>query len=261
MKNEIDALYLHGGPGCSTVLERHLWKERLPVEWWEQPTPDANAASAYDDLVQAVEDKLTCRAQDAGGPVPIIGHSFGCVLALEMARRVPQHIASLCLMAPVSNLYSVFENFGQLILEDQPELTALSDALAALRGAREPGAFWNLVGNVMAVPTFLDYYWGPKSDQQRDFANQVLAQHTLFNPPFFQAIVNEVLNRELAEAPGGFHGPVQIIQGRFDPLIDLDAELAVWLTRFPHAETVVADTGHLIPLEWDDDRWWKPSGG
>jgi len=56
-------------------------------------------------------------AQDTGGPVHLVGHSFGAVVALHIAARSPALVASLTLYEPV--LFALTRDVGNPVWDEQ----------------------------------------------------------------------------------------------------------------------------------------------
>jgi pimeloyl-ACP methyl ester carboxylesterase len=64
----------------------------------------------YDDLIRGLDI----------GPVPIVGHSFGAMMAAELAAHFPDRVARLVLIAPVglwNDAYPVADIFAAPVLE------------------------------------------------------------------------------------------------------------------------------------------------
>jgi pimeloyl-ACP methyl ester carboxylesterase len=85
----------------------------------------------FQDQVDAVHDLVTDRRL---GPVVVVGHSFGAVVALGLARRYPQDIARMVLVAPGAGgmrsatadlLQAHYIQFSQL-----PVISTVIDAVA-----------------------------------------------------------------------------------------------------------------------------------
>jgi pimeloyl-ACP methyl ester carboxylesterase len=56
--------------------------------------------SAYDARSQARSVRLTCRLLGFRGPVVVVGHSLGGLVAVELARHSPRFISRLVLCSP-----------------------------------------------------------------------------------------------------------------------------------------------------------------
>lgn len=109
----------------------------------ETPMPDHGRSTLEEEIA-----RLTALLERMDGPVHLIGHSYGGAMALELARRQPQCIASLAMYEPVA--------FG--LLRDSSQRDAWREiALVAQRHI-------DLVANGdarTAAIAFLDYWVGP----------------------------------------------------------------------------------------------------
>jgi len=257
--NQNAALFLHGGPGMGTAVERNWWKDRFNVEWWEQPAIPAASQTPFNDLVAATEQKLLARAEVAGGPVPVIAHSFGCALALEMAHRHPQCIAALNLLGAFGDLPLCFLRLAERILSDLSEPSAMQAAIIAAKTTPSSETFWSLLGLIIAHPGFIDHYWAPGSAKPRDFYNQLATTEALMNPAVFQAVMDDYLSHTLPQGVAPYTGPVRVFIGRYDPLLVPEIDYAPWSARFPQATLQVVDTGHYVHLE-SAVGWWRTDG-
>lgn len=102
-------LFLHLGPGGNSGLER-LWLQdyRSRVDFWDQPTN----ISSFDELVQHCNDRFKSETYKG-----IIGHSFGCELALEISRRSSSPI-ELYFISPLHNIPIAFINLARSLTKD-----------------------------------------------------------------------------------------------------------------------------------------------
>ncbi|MCY4333462.1 MAG: alpha/beta hydrolase [Litoreibacter sp.] len=87
----------------------------------------------------------------AGGPVHLVGHSFGGSIALHIARTHPQLVASLCLYEPTSFYVLRFGSHADRRLFQDLEMLGVAIQDAVERGVPEFGAqlmteFWGGLG-------------------------------------------------------------------------------------------------------------------
>jgi pimeloyl-ACP methyl ester carboxylesterase len=137
---------------------------------WPAIEPQSLAAQAQ--LVLAVCD-------DAGGPVDLVGHSFGGSVALKSALLLGDRVSSLVLLEP--NPFHLLEQAGRSAawLETQALRDDVTSRLAAGDRAR-------------AAERFADYWlgegtWDAMPDGRRGAFAEALAQ----NPYEWQAVMNE----------------------------------------------------------------------
>ncbi len=101
-------VFLHGanGPAWDEFLEvlaeeYQVYAPHLPGTTPESPNPQPNAVREVDNLM----DLLICYDEmlselDFDPPVPLVGHSFGGMLACELASMYPEKYSRLSLIAP-----------------------------------------------------------------------------------------------------------------------------------------------------------------
>ncbi len=120
-------LYLHGGPGYNSYAFQDIVGESLSgyrVIYLDQRGCGRSAPLGVDDLsaftVDAMVDDLEAVRDFLGLDrfVPM-GHGFGAVLALEYARRFPQHT----LMVVALNPWVHFPELSRTLLEEASRLT------------------------------------------------------------------------------------------------------------------------------------------
>lgn len=170
-----------------------------------------------------------------GGPVDVIGHSFGATVALRLALERPEMVRSLTLIEPV---------FFALALADQPALEAgfegdtraITDGLAS--------------GDHPAAARAFTALWGDGTDwetipepQQRRLADQM---HLIAGSgPALYGDVGGMLRAGRIEA---LRHPVLLLEGSASPAI-IPAILDGLAARLPQAERVVVEgAGHLLPI-------------
>lgn len=252
------AFYLHGGPGLSATPEREWLGEFLGVYWWDQPYPMPSALHPFTELVDAAETEFYRLAVAAGGKIGLLANSFGANLALFLAYRIPRHISSIVLLNPVHDMRTAFLRLAKRLaasnLSQCGELLATAERLATRIDDREK--FWQLVGAIFSYPDFLDMYWSPHAEHQRQWLKRLMvANPAVFDFEAFQAITNDFLNNPMAIGAVEYRGPVSILLGSHDPLADTRTDGLFWQQYFPQAEIQVVDAGHFSHLELPPERW------
>ncbi len=245
-------MFLHGGPGFSAELERRQYGERLPVHWWDQPRVAADAAQPFDTLVTAARAELVALSERRGAPIALLASSFGAFLAHELLVAVPQRIESVTFSAGILEMRLPFVRLGRR-LGRQLSNTQLQAASQEAEASTDRQAFWTLFGQIAAVPNLFDHYWGPSSTQQRAVMRTLAAEGPLFDLPTVQAVMNELLSREVW-APIRAGVPARVLIGRYDPLAE-ESDVARWHTLLPAAAVELVDCGHFPHLELVPDTW------
>lgn len=188
---------------------------------WPEPTPFAFTTDVA--RVAALVRSLA--------PVHLIGHSYGGLIALHVARAAPAHVRSLAVFDPVA--------FGAL------DPARDDDALAILRA--------------------LDLTWGPTADDRErwlrtfvdfwggDGAWAALREEMRAEFRRVAWVVREGVRTLMDDAApaatyAGLAMPVQLITGERSPL-PAGRVIARLAEALPHARvTVVPGVGHLAPL-------------
>lgn len=249
-------LFLHGGPGLSASPERDRLAQLTGVTWWDQPRSSPAAQGAYADLLAAGEAALLACVDRHGAPCHVLSSSFGAAIAVELAQRLPQHIASLVLLAPSVEPELCYVRLARRLIAAQPDKPALPAALE--RYLADPGdraQFWQLVGAIVAIPAFSQVYWSPDAQAEAAWFDNLLGQTGMFDFPTFQAVLDDhaAAPRRLRRSP--FAGPVSVQFGLHDPLLDPELDAAQWRLRFPQASVTRVDAGHFIHLERPPSEW------
>jgi pimeloyl-ACP methyl ester carboxylesterase len=256
-------LFLHGGPGLCCQAERTLYETSLPVHWWDQPRSVGLMARPYGDLLEFTIDELHRLATAA--PVHIVAHSFGAVLALEAARRAPQCIRTLTLLAPVHDVGATFVQVADALMPSRSAAQRPAVEWARNRYLAQVGDADQLLAlgrAIMANPDFLDVYWAPESRDRRDGFYALMREHTLFDLAVFEAVLRDfVLAAPRPPRPVASAFPVHVVLGRFDLAFDRRVELPYWASCFPSATFRTTSAGHMVQLECPPTTWLEAALG
>ncbi|WP_167760284.1 alpha/beta fold hydrolase [Paraburkholderia pallida] len=258
MNAPLSTLFLHGGPGLSSIAERDLYGHTLPIHWWDQPRSVVLFARPFGALVEAAEDEIRMLADTTGGPIDLLAHSFGAHLALRLIARVPAHVGKLWLLAPVYDIGDAFVRLATRLLTLSPASEPLLAALAEFKATSDYARFARLAVQVTSFANLFELYWGAGANTRRRWYLDLLARQNLVDPSAFEVIVRDFWADPVPPLdPVAGAQKVQLVFGREDPLVDLDAERHTWMQLFPHAQYVELDTGHFVHLEAPASRWWK----
>ena len=247
--------FLHGGPGFSAAMERHFLGDAAGVYWWDQPRPKVGTLSPFADLVDAIIAEFSRKVEEAGASMALLANSFGAQLAQQLAARMPQQISGITLVAPTYDPKDAYITLARR-LHRQTNAPLLESAATALENDKaDIEKFWQLVGAVLSTQGFADLYWSPGFDRQRQWINQALADSAVFDFSANQAILNSFFAQPIVEKPSPFTGPVSIVLGKFDPLMDPAAAHHVWMRHFPQAEVSIVHAGHFPHMECPTEVW------
>jgi pimeloyl-ACP methyl ester carboxylesterase len=75
MNDTTPVLFLHGGPGFSSIAERELYGSELPLHWWDQPRSVVQLEDPFSGLVKSAIEEAARLAARADGKVNLLGHS------------------------------------------------------------------------------------------------------------------------------------------------------------------------------------------
>lgn len=171
----------------------------------------------------------------AGEPFDLVGNSLGGAVALVLARRHPQLVDRLVLVAPAG-----FSRFPPVLTEPVARL-----APAALAGRRILGA--PLAGIGLARRVML---WGTVADPAELSAQDVrLMLGASRRSSRIAAAVRAVLSADLVDELVGLGRPPALIWGERDRVVPLST-LAALLAACPAARVeIITRAGHVPQLE------------
>ncbi len=247
-------LFLHGGPGLSAAVERIWFGNTLPVDWWDQPAIPAGTADPFMFLVLAAEQHL-CSLAHPGTPVNLLAHSFGARLAVELARRQPARIASITLMAGAIDLTAVFLTLGKTLATQPHAPDELPRVLTQASNTPDIQTIRRLIDALLMIPGLFDPIWGPQSGTLRDRFNTIAAKTLRFDTATLLAIVEQSVVEDLTPPPVAYSGPVRLLLGQHDPLLETSQETARWQAIFPQLQLDICDAGHNLHLELPARQW------
>lgn len=249
-------LFLHGGPGLSAGPERERLGRLAQVCWWDQPRVAPGTQGAYASLLEAAEGALRACVARHGGPCHLLASSFGGALAVALAERMPDQIASIVLLSPSTQPELCYARLARHLIAARADSGQLAAALASYMAATDQRPrFWQLIGAIMEVPDFSHYYWHPGAQTQAAWFGALLAQPGMFDAATFQAVLDDYAVHEPSTGRPAFSGPVMVQFGRHDPVLDAECEARQWQRLFPQATVGKVDAGHFIHLELAPEQW------
>ncbi|MGF6289643.1 alpha/beta fold hydrolase [Paraburkholderia youngii] len=254
MKNNAPVLFLHGGPGLSSIAERELYGHTMPVHWWDQPRSVVLYADAFSALMDSAEDELRTLSDRADAPVNLLAHSFGSHLALRLASRQPGLVNEVTLLAPIHDLGDAYIRIGERLRSHYPESAPFADALEAFRRERDYELFAKLAAQVTSFANFIDFYWAKSANARRSWYIDLLTHHPVLDINAFEVLAKSFWAQ--SPAYGDVRAPVHIVLGSQDCLIDPQTESQAWKTRLDCASCKLLECGHFVHLEQSPAAWW-----
>jgi pimeloyl-ACP methyl ester carboxylesterase len=133
----------------------------------------------------------------------------------------------------------------------------LAQASARLQSRRRDfEAAREVMGIIFSAPQFLNAYWSPWAKAQQEWYGALMQSEPVFDPGAFFAIAADAW-RELGSLDvSAFEGPVDIIYGSADVLVDAATTLPAWQTAFSHVTSRTVHSGHMIQFECAPEEWW-----
>lgn len=246
-------LFLHWGPGSHARVEANLLPRLFPswdwstYDFWDQPQSTADAPSPLSTLVDAASGRLMSLATN--GPIHIVAHSSGGMIAAALSNRHPELISQITLLATNSNPPRCFLNFGEKLCINEKTLQNARDKFTHEN-------FWSLVNEIATQPNFSNSYWGASSNLVRDMYFDEAEKHESLHFGTFQSVMNDFLNHPTNMSLSRFKGKVKLWVGKDDPLIQPDNEINEWKKIFPQLQThIIPQVGHFIHFECDPASW------
>lgn len=180
------------------------------------------------------------------GPVPVVGHSMGTIVGLELATHFPQRVAKLTLTGgPILAAGRLLES-PLAGARRQPRLAA--GIVAELLTVPIPMPRW-LAARVVTSPRWRTFAFGPYTRYPTRLPDDLVAQLLIgLGGAGTRAAVRGMLRRGpdnvVHQGIDDITCPVLVIGGADDKL-SLPVDVEEFLQRVPHARaTVFADTGH-----------------
>jgi len=202
--------------------------------------PDRISIETYPDDIERVRKELGL------GDVVVIGHSIHGVIALEYARRYPEHVLGVVAIgAPASRSHEDPSPSRRLweaeASEERKELVArnLEELTPEVRATLSPGELW--VREYVASGPMI--WFDPTYDANWLFEGVAL------DGPVFQRVRELFTPYDLAQGPGAITVPVLVVHGRYDYF----AAYTLWEEqrhKLPrHTYVLFERSGHTPPLE------------
>ena len=250
-------LFLHSGPGGSAAVER-LWFGGHPpsdMEFWDQPILSGQQC-AFSKLLEACERKLNEVAIKGNGPAGLVGHGFGCALALNLAAKRPERVKNITLISPTVDCSIGVLNLGQKLLtgpnikrENCREIkAAISYFKKSKRGSKErQSAICGILDAASKVPNYEDVYWAKDEARERykNLSKSLPAPDTVMR----QTILNDYILGGYADIPIILCS-AKIYFGEKDPCVNYEEDSKSWQKLIPQARIqLLPDCGHFPHLE------------
>jgi pimeloyl-ACP methyl ester carboxylesterase len=252
-------LFLHGGPGSSAAAERDLFGDSLPLVWWDQPRSEVLFARPYQALLDDVAFKAETLANQGDGMVRLVTHSFGAHLALHLAMVMPGRINSITMIAPVFNVADAIMRLGRRAASFAENPKRLLSAIEATHANQQHfDTFWSLVERLCEVPGVFELYWGPGTEELQNWFISLSERGPWLDLNTCKVILQDFWATKALRVQTTVRGPVNIVFGLHDVLVDVKREARNWSRYFPNLTVYHLSTGHFVHLESSPDLWLLP---
>ncbi len=257
MKDAPSVLFLHGGPGFDCEGERRWFADTLPVVWWDQPRHAGQSGSWTDLAVAKATEKVSQMSREQGRAIAIVAHSYGCLMAQRVADAAPDEVGELVLLGPGVSLATQFLRMGRHLLSRHPGVEGDDMRTAVAVASSDPGpqAVFAIAGAASALPGWRRMYFSPASRGACERYEAMLPEGAPIDLPTFVAGVTEHFADPPVAAPARFSGPVRIVIGSDDVLLDRDDVMPYWSIVYPQARVEQASVGHMAHMEMVHAGW------
>jgi len=231
----VPVVFLHSGVGSAGEWKQvfSLWPDGfrlLAVDAYRDGTgPGVTGRRTLDDYA----DQVYAVAEHVGGPVHLVGFSWGGATALRVAAARPELVDSLAVVEP--------EAYALLRTQDAGAYAELCGLRDRWRAHVRSGRWYE------AFEEFVDFYNGPGffSQWPADRRDAFLAVQQTRGDLWDVLFDEERLNVDVL---AGIGAPVHVVEGSATSVVD-HAICDVVRRHVPHARhTLVEGAGHMMPL-------------
>ena len=231
----LPVVFLHSGVGSAGEWKQvfSLWPEGYRLVAVEAYRDGSGPGVAGDRSLDDYADQVFAVGEHVGGPVGLVGFSWGGATALRVAAVAPGLVDSVAVIEP--------EAYALLRTEDP-------DAYAQICGLRDRWRAHVLAGQwYEAFEEFIDFYNGPGSfaawppELREGFLAVQQTRGDLWDVLFDENLLTpEVLTRVTA--------PLHVIEGSRTSAVD-HAICDIVRRRVPYVQhTMIKGAGHMMPL-------------
>jgi pimeloyl-ACP methyl ester carboxylesterase len=255
-------LFLHGGPGMSPVFEKARFPEASDVHWWQQPVTVPCAVHPFQDLLAATLAEFRRCVEAHGAPMTILASSFGAHLAVHLSRQMPESIARIVLLGPTFDPEQAAMRLARRAFQlhmDDANAGKLAAALAAYEDDPGRARFWDVFGALSLLPDVPELYFSPNAGEAARSFVELIQQPGAFDGPTSVATSDDFAAINPKPLPSPYTGPVRLVFGKYDVMIDADKDGAAWRAIFPQASIHMVDSGHFPLQELSLDACLNPA--
>jgi pimeloyl-ACP methyl ester carboxylesterase len=255
-------VFLHGGPGFNSFAEQAMLGPLCvaaghEMAFWQEPSrlrPDGDPFHADDAFERwlASAERFVLRA--ASRPVHLVAHSWSVHAALEIARRHPDRLATVTLVAPTMDSFVGFRRILHVAHGDfaktQPEAAAaIAGALARTRVFFDDPMREGLLNALRDEDLFSHYF--AHADQLRALFAAWARPEAQFDRESFLAVLADFARRGGALlSTSRVTVPAFALFGAADCVAPMSEHADPLRAVLPHGRfECLADAGHCLHLD------------
>lgn len=255
-------VYLHGGPGFNSASARALLGPSLSERghtcaFWDEPSPlrphgdRFEPELAYGRWLASAERFTLAVAQER--PVYLLVHSFTVHAGLELARRYPERIAGLVVIAPAADSFRVFCSVLGIAASDFDE-SGDKRGDAVRRGIQKTTRVMDepmqeAFALAAADERLFEHYWVDGAAKARAAAVDG-GRFTVDVESFLSVLCDYRDRHHELHSSAPVTQPVLALFGDGDIVTPRTEHLPALEAIAPHTEAItIPDTGHYLHLE------------
>lgn len=259
-------VFLHGGPGFNSYAEQAILapvfaRRGHDLACWNEPSPLRPAGELFEPK-GACERWLASAERfvlHAAGPrsVHVIAHSCTVHVAMELARRHRQSVASLVLVAPGADTVATFMNVMRVarrdLAESRPDIAQTIAACIARTRAFFDEAMREGLMNVLHDDRLFTHYWADAMQMHASLAARAGPEAQFDVESFFAVFEDFVQRGTTLFSPDPVTVPTLALFGGEDPITPVAEQRAAIESAIPYARFQVLDAcSHYVHLDRPD---------
>jgi pimeloyl-ACP methyl ester carboxylesterase len=256
-------VFVHGGPGFNSYAEQAMLapvfaRRGHDVAFWNEPsrlrpTGERFEPTAACERWLASAERFVMHAVGTS-PVHVIAHSCTVHAAMEIARRHPQRVASLVLVAPGADTVATFMNVMRLarqdLVETRPDLAQTIAACMAATRAFFDDAMREGLMTVLHDDRLFTHYWADPVQMHASLAARAGPEAQFDVESFFAVFEDFVRRGTTLFSSDPVTVPTLALFGGDDPISPLAEQRAAIESAIPRARLQVLDRcSHYVHLD------------
>jgi pimeloyl-ACP methyl ester carboxylesterase len=259
-------VFLHAGPGFNSYAEQAILapvfaRRGHDLACWNEPSPLRPTGELFDpgnacERWLASAERFVLHAAGTS-PVHVVAHSFTVHAAMELARRHPERVASLVLVAPGMDTVATFMNVMRVARDDladtRPDIAkTIAECMTRTRTFFD-GAMREGLMNVLHDEKLFTHYWSDQTMMQASLAARARPEAQFDVDSFFAVFDDFVRRGTTLFSSDPVTVPTLVLFGGEDPITPLAQQRAAIASASPRARLDVLDgCSHYLHLDRPD---------